>query len=63
MANPDVAQLESIARDQPEQHAMPARPEGGQQPDDRLGAARPPAVGHEVEDGERPRRAHASSSP
>ena len=49
------------ARDEPEQHAVAARAEAGQQPDDRLGTAGQPPIGHQVENGER-LLAHASSS-
>ncbi len=53
--------LEAVARDEPEQHAVAARAEAGREPDDRLRAAGPPAIGHQVEHGER-LLAHASSS-
>ncbi|HTI56434.1 MAG TPA: glycosyltransferase, partial [Verrucomicrobiae bacterium] len=53
--------LEPVPRDEPEQHAVATRAETGQQPDDRLRAAGPPAIGHQVENGER-LLAHASSS-
>ena len=54
--------LEAVARDEPEQDPVPARAKPAEQADHRLGAPRPPAIGHQVEHGERPDRAHASSS-
>ena len=54
--------LEPVARDEPQQHSVPARAEAGQQADHRLRAAGPPAVGHQVQHGQRSLRAHASSS-
>ncbi len=54
--------LEAVARDQAEQDVVPAGPQAGEQADHGLGTARPPAIGHEVQHGQRPARAHASSS-
>ena len=46
--------LEAVARDETQQDAVPARPQPDGEPDDRLGAAGPPAIGHQMQDRERP---------
>src|SRR2546425_12101417 len=51
--------LEAVARNHAEQHAMAARAEAARELDHRIGAARPPAVGGEVKDGE----AHLARAP
>src|SRR5262249_56451266 len=52
--------LETVAGDQSEQDAVAAAGEAVHRVDDRVGAARPPPVGDQVEDGERPIGAHAA---
>ena len=49
---PGLARLgfEAIARHHPESYRVSARPQSGDQPDHGIGAARPPAVGREVDD-------------
>ena len=60
--------LEPVARDDPQQDAVAARAKTGDQVDDRIGAAGPPAISGQVKDGQRrghesPARSAATRSP
>ena len=50
--------LEAVAADQAEENAVTATGEPDEEPDHGIGAARPPAVRHEVQDGELRRAGH-----
>jgi hypothetical protein len=52
--------LELVSRSEAEQRVVAAGAESESQPERGIGAARPPAVGHEVEDAKRPVACHAS---